>query len=136
MGRAKDPELIKRTLDFILSGEVKSQDLYLPAAGLRSHREGTEALFTWMKANWTEIAKRLGGNPSILSSVVTICSSSFTKEQQLAEVEAFFKTVDTKSFDQSLAQSKDAVRSKIAWVARDATDVADWVKENGYQAKL
>lgn len=38
------------------------------------------------------------------------------------------------SFDQSLAQSLDNVRSKIAWLSRDRGDVAGWLKENGYGA--
>lgn len=38
------------------------------------------------------------------------------------------------SFDQSLAQSLDNVRSKIAWLDRDRGDVAAWLKENGYGA--
>ncbi|KAI8635130.1 peptidase family M1-domain-containing protein [Xylariaceae sp. FL1651] len=133
IGRAKDPELIQRTLDFVLSSEVKSQDLYLPASGLRSHAEGVEALFNWLTEKWPEIYKRLSGNPPILGSMVSICTSSFTKPGQLERVEKFFKDVDTKSFDQPLAQSKDAIRSKISWLQRDRDDVANWVKENGYK---
>lgn len=47
LGRAKQPELIKRTLDLLFSGEIKDQDIYMPTSGLRSHPEGIEALFTW-----------------------------------------------------------------------------------------
>ncbi|KAI0165045.1 peptidase family M1-domain-containing protein [Xylariaceae sp. FL1272] len=136
IGRAKDPELIQNTLDMVLSSEVKSQDLYLPASGLRSHAEGVEALFAWLTTNWTEIYKRLSGNPPILGSMVTICTSSFAKPEQLEKVENFFKDIDTKAFDQALAQSKDAIRSKIAWLQRDRDDVANWVKENVSKANL
>lgn len=47
LGRAKQPELIKRTLDLLFSGEIKDQDIYMPTSGLRTHPEGIEALFTW-----------------------------------------------------------------------------------------
>ncbi|KAI1808367.1 peptidase family M1-domain-containing protein [Daldinia bambusicola] len=134
IGRAKDPALIKQTLDFVLSGEVKSQDLYLPASGLRSHAEGIEALFNWLTEKWPEITKRLSGNSPILGSMVTICTSSFAKPEQLQRVEEFFKDIDTKNFAQPLAQSKDAIRSKISWLERDRDDVAQWVKENGYSS--
>lgn len=132
IGRSKEPALIQRTLDLVLSGEVKSQDIYLPASGLRSHAEGIEALFSWLTDKWPEIYKRLSGNPPILGSMVTICTSSFAKPEQLQKVEEFFKDIDTKSFAQPLAQSKDAIRSKIAWLERDRDDVATWVRENGY----
>ncbi|KAH9909190.1 peptidase family M1-domain-containing protein [Xylariomycetidae sp. FL2044] len=132
LGRARDPALIQQTLDLALSGDVKSQDIYLPAAGLKSHAEGTEALFTWLTNSWPEIHKRLSGNPPILGSMITICTSGFARPEQLEKVESFFADKDTKTFDQSLAQSKDAIRSKISWLQRDREDVAAWVKENGY----
>lgn len=130
LGRARDPALMQRTLDMMLSGDVKSQDIYLPASGLRGHPEGIELLFQWLTEKWPEVQKRLSGNPPILASMVTISTSSFAKQEQLDKVDAFFKNVDTKAFDQPLAQCKDAIRSKIAWVARDGEDVASWVKAN------
>ncbi|KAI5862098.1 peptidase family M1-domain-containing protein [Durotheca rogersii] len=136
IGRAKDPALIQQTLNFVLSGEVKSQDIYLPASGLRSHAEGIDALFDWLTEKWPEVYERLSGNPPILGSIVTICTSSFAKPEQLARVEAFFQDIDVKNFAQPLAQSKDAIRSKIAWLERDREDVAAWVRENGYIPKL
>ena len=118
----------------LFGGEVKDQDIYMPAAGLRSHPEGIEALFDWMTENWDELYKRLPPALSMLGSMVTIFTSSFTNPQQLARVEKFFADKDTKGYDQSLAQSLDAIRSKIAWLERDRADVASWVKENGYGA--
>ncbi|KAJ4396954.1 Aminopeptidase 2 mitochondrial [Gnomoniopsis smithogilvyi] len=134
LGRAKQPELIKRTLDLLFSGEIKDQDIYMPTSGLRSHPEGIEALFTWMEENWDELYKRLPPALSMLGSMVQIMTSSFTKPEQLAKVEAFFKDKNTNGYDQSLAQSMDSVRSKIAWLGRDRGDVAAWLKENGYGA--
>lgn len=132
LGRAKSPELIQRTLSMLFSGEVKDQDIYMPAAGLRSHPEGIEALFSWMEANWDELYKRLPPALSMLGAMVGIFTGGFTSQAQLDKVDKFFKDKDTKGYDQSLAQSCDNIRSKIAWLERDAEDVAKWVKENGY----
>lgn len=134
LGRAKQPELIQKTLDLLFSGEVKDQDIYLPTAGLRSHAEGIDALFKWMTENWDEIYKRFPSGLSMLGSLVQIMTSSFTKAEQLEAVEAFFKDKDTKGYDKSLAQSTDSIRSKISWLGRDREDVADWLKQNGYGA--
>lgn len=136
LGRAKDPKLIQQTLDLTLSGEVKSQDLYLPASGLRSHAEGIEALWEWMTENWPAIFKRLSGNAPMLGSMVSICVGGFAKQEQLDKVDTFFKDVDTKMFKQPLEQSKDSIRSKIAWLQRDREDVATWVKEYRQKASL
>lgn len=87
-----------------------------------------------MEENWDELYKRLPPALSMLGSMVQIMTSSFSKPEQLAKAEAFFKDKNTNGYDQSLAQSLDSVRSKIAWLDRDRGDVAAWLKENGYGA--
>lgn len=134
LGRAKSPELIKRSLALPLGGEVKEQDIYMPISALRTHPEGIEALFVWMEENWDELTRRLPAGLSMLGSMVTICTSSFTKPEQKARVEAFFKDRSTKGFAMGLAQSLDSIQAKTNWLARDKDDVAKWVKENGYDA--
>ncbi|TAQ86522.1 hypothetical protein B7494_g5130 [Chlorociboria aeruginascens] len=130
LGRAKDPELMKQTLALPFSDEVKEQDIYLPITSLRTHPEGIEALFTWMTDNWDELARRLPAGLSMLGSVVSICTSSFTSQKDLERVQNFFATKNTKGFDQALAQSCDSIRAKSAWLGRDRDDVKKWVDAN------
>jgi aminopeptidase 2 len=132
IGRARKPELIKRTLELPLSDEVKAQDIYLPLGGLRTHRDGIVALWGWLRDNWDAVEKRLPPGLSMLSSVVSICTSSFTSQAQMKEIQDFFGKMSTKGFDQALAQSLDAIKAKANWVERDGEDVKTWLKENGY----
>ena len=132
LGRAKDPKLIQRTLDLAMGNEVRSQDIYMPLGGLRTHKEGIEALWESMKDNWDVLVKRLPPGLSMLGSVVTLCTSSFTHKDQMADVEQFFAGRSTKGFNQTLAQSLDSIRSKTNWVSRDAKDVRDWLESSGY----
>jgi len=135
LGRAKDPELMKQTLSLPLGGEVKDQDIYLPISALRSHPEGIETLFSWMEENWDELARRLPAGLSMLGSLVSICTSSFTSEADKARVEKFFSQRSTKGFEMGLAQSLESIQAKATWLNRDRTDVATWVKDNGYEGK-
>ncbi|CAO2648720.1 Nn.00g096690.m01.CDS01 [Neocucurbitaria sp. VM-36] len=132
LGRAKSPELIQRTLDFALSKDVKGQDIYLPISALRSHSEGCYALWTWVKENWEELERRLPPSLSMLSSVVSITTSSFTHRDHIKDIEAFFKNKSTKGFDMSLSQSIDAISAKAAWLERDSDDVKTWLQEHKY----
>jgi len=132
LGRAKSPNLIKRTLDLSLSEHVKAQDIYLPISSLRTHPEGIQALWVWMKDNWSELEKKLPPSLSMLSSVVAISTSSFTKRDHIKEIEAFFADKSTKGFDKALAQSIDAISAKAAWIERDSQDVKTWLKDNKY----
>jgi aminopeptidase 2 len=116
----------------LLSGEVKDQDIYMPASGLRTHPEGIEALFTWLTENWEELYKRHPPTLPMLSHMVSLLTSGFTTPEQLERIDKFFSGKNNNGYDQSLAQSKDSIRSKISWLERDRQDVAEWVKANGY----
>ncbi|KAJ5032783.1 uncharacterized protein L3040_009375 [Drepanopeziza brunnea f. sp. 'multigermtubi'] len=133
LGRASDPELIKRSLALSLGGEVKEQDIYMPVSALRTHPAGIEALFNWMTENWEEIARKLPAGLSMLGSMVSICTSSFSSQADYERVEKFFATKNTKGFEMSLAQSLDAIKAKSQWLERDREDVKKWVES--YEGK-
>jgi len=133
LGRARQPELIQRTLDLAFAGkEVRTQDIYQPFSGLRGHREGAEALWKGMTENWDMLVEKLPPGLSMLGSVVQICASGFTHDEQATMIEDFFKGKSTKGFDQGLAQSLDAVRANSMWLKRDTEDVKAWLKKEGF----
>ncbi|KAF3082306.1 Aminopeptidase 2 mitochondrial [Orbilia oligospora] len=132
LGRSKDPQCIKETLALSLSEHVKEQDIYLPLAGLRGHEEGITALWQWAKDSWDILEKKLPPGLGMLGSIVQIVTSSFTSEEQIADVEAFFNTRNTKGFDKGLAQALDSVKAKASWLKRDREDVKEWLKSEGY----
>ena len=132
LGRARDPALIAKTLSLPLSNEVKGQDIYLPLGGLRTHADGISILWDWMKQHWSELERKLPPGLTMLGTVVSLCTSGFTHDRQVDEVKAFFAERSTKGFDQSLAQSHDAVVAKARWLQRDTDDVKKWLGDNGY----
>jgi len=132
IGRARDPKLIQRTLDYALSEEVRSQDMFMPLSGLRAHKEGIEALWQWATQNWEILVKKLPPGLSMLGSMVQICTSSFTHKDQLEAVQKFYNDRSTKGFDQSLSQALDSIRAKENWLERDSEDVKKWLQENKY----
>lgn len=81
-----------------------------------------------MTTNWDEIFRRFPAGLTILGNVVSICTRSFTRADQLQRVQEFFEKQSTKGFDQALAQSSDSVKAKNAWLDRDLSDVEAWVK--------
>jgi len=96
LGRVKSKDLIKRTLSLPLSDEVKAQDVYLPIAGLRGDRDGIEMLWEWMMAEWQELNEKCPANLGSLSSIVQMCTSGFTSEEQLKQVREWFRDRSTK----------------------------------------
>ncbi|MCJ1471818.1 Aminopeptidase 2 mitochondrial [Lambiella insularis] len=135
LGRAKGKALITRTLALPLSGEVKSQDFWAPLVGMRSEAEEIELLWAWMKENFAAICEKCPPALSNLSSVVSICTASFTRKEHVADIEAFFKDKDRKGFGMKLQQSLDGVRAKSNWLERDGEDVRQWLEGEGLLGK-
>ena len=79
-----------------------------------------------MTENYDQIAKKFPAGLSMLGTIVSICTSSFTSEAALKRIETFFADRSTKGFDQALAQSSDAIKAKYAWLGRDREDVKEW----------
>ena len=96
IGSSKNPALIKKTLEFAISKDVKTQDVYKPIGGLRGSRSGIEIRWNWMKDNWDTIHKRLLTAGTLLGSVVQQVTASLCTEEQARDVENFFKSRDTK----------------------------------------
>ncbi|EEP77622.1 aminopeptidase 2 [Uncinocarpus reesii 1704] len=132
LGSAQQPELVQRTLDLSLSDEVKAQDIYMPLAGLRVHPTSIIARWEWLKNNWEAVVKRLPPAFSMLGTVVQLCTASLSTEEQLKDVQEFFKDKDQKGFDRSLEQSLDSIRAKAGWLRRDRDDVKSWLESHGY----
>jgi aminopeptidase 2 len=69
---------------------------------------------------------------SMLSSVVSIATSTFTHREHIKDIESFFATKSTKGFDMSLSQSIESIGAKASWVERDSGDVKQWLQEHKY----
>lgn len=132
LGRFSDEKLIQRTLGYLFDGTVLNQDIYIPMQGLRTHKQGVEALWSWLKVNWEEVVRRLPPGLSMLGSVVSIATSGYNSLEAVEEIKGFFSTKSTKGFDQGLAQSLDTITSKSQWVTRDSAVVAQYLRDNGY----
>lgn len=132
LGRSQTPSLVEKTLALPLSDDVKGQDVYLPIANLRDSADGINALWDWMTNNWEAIEKKAPPGLSMLSSIVQMCSSGFTKLEQEEMVRGWFAKRSTKGFDRAVEQSCDSVRAKAGWVSRDGGDVEGWLKKEGY----
>ena len=53
LGDVTDPQLIKKTLDLILSGEIVPQDIHSPCTSLAHNRKTKVLWWETMKEHWT-----------------------------------------------------------------------------------
>lgn len=134
LGKFTEPELIQRTLGYVLDGTVLNQDIYLPMVEMRSSKVGVLALWEWTEKHIDEVIERLHPSSPLLGHVLAVVISGFTSYQDISKVKAFFEKKDTKGYNNSLSQALDSVEAKAQWVQRDSEEVEKYLKEKKFLA--
>ena len=80
----RNEKLLLKTLDFVLTKEVRSQNIALPIVKISGNPFGKKILWPWLKKNWKPLTKKIGfGNPlanRIVSTISLVADSSMEKE--------------------------------------------------------
>ncbi|EPQ29163.1 uncharacterized protein PFL1_03450 [Pseudozyma flocculosa PF-1] len=129
----QDEALLKRTIEFPFSGEVKEQDFMYFFSALSANPKGRRAMWESTKAKYDELSRRFAGNFS-LSRLIESSFNALSTNEDADDVERFFKGKDVSKFSMGLSQGLDAVRANARWVQRDAEDVKAWLRDNQYLA--
>ncbi|KAI8544643.1 hypothetical protein RHMOL_Rhmol08G0312400 [Rhododendron molle] len=107
-----EPDIVLEVLNFMLSDEVRVQDITYVLSG--KSLEGRETAWRWLKENWDLIVAKC--DDMILHSFIRNVVTPFSSHDMADEVEAFFASCETASFAMNLKQSIEQVRIKARWV--------------------
>ncbi|HWY35472.1 MAG TPA: M1 family metallopeptidase [Nitrosopumilaceae archaeon] len=105
----QDTKLLSQSLQFTLSKEVRSQNLFVPISKMAANPFGKELIWPWIKKNWNKIVARFGvGNPLLNRIIGTMAIESSIKKEQ--EVKCFFMKHKTPGTEMKLAQTLERIR--------------------------
>ena len=105
----QDKTLLSKSLQFALSKEVRSQNLFVPISKMISNPYGKELVWPWIKKNWRKIVIRFGvGNPLLNKIIGTMSTQSDIKKEQ--EIKRFFTKHKTAGTEMKLAQTLERIR--------------------------
>ncbi|RYR42255.1 hypothetical protein Ahy_A08g038721 isoform B [Arachis hypogaea] len=126
-----DPDLVLEVLNFMLSPEVRSQDVIM---GLPTSPEGRDVAWEWLKENWERILKTYGSG-FLITRFVSAVVSPFASVEKAKEVEEFFVSHGTQSIARTLKQSLERVNINANWVqsVKNENNLVDAVKELAYR---
>jgi aminopeptidase N/puromycin-sensitive aminopeptidase len=106
LARFSDPQLVRRTLDYAVSGEVRNQDSWIPIAILLSARDTRETAWKYIQENWEKVHAQLTTNSG---SRVVAAAGSFCSVEKRDEVSSFFKTHKVDAAERTLAKALDNI---------------------------
>jgi len=127
LGRFRKPELIARYLEFALTPEVRSGDIYIVLAwSLRSH-DGRDQAWQWVQDNWELWLKRYGAGGHMLEHFPLYAAGGFATHEMAKEIGDFFASHPHPALKRPAAQAVEAVELKADWAERDQADVASFL---------
>jgi puromycin-sensitive aminopeptidase len=121
----RDPALMTRTLEFALSDDVRSQDTAALFQGVMERQPGRDLGWTFMKANWERIVKKLGSFqslPGVIGALGSACSSSTA-----ADAREFFKQHPVPAAERTIAQTLERIDNCAALETRQSPVVSAWL---------
>ncbi|KAK0596762.1 hypothetical protein LWI29_018734 [Acer saccharum] len=113
LASSPDPDIVLEVLNFLLSDEVRDQDIVYGLVGLSL--ECRETAWRWLKENWDRILKKYGLG-MLLHYFVREIVTPLSSNEKAEEVEAFFGSNVNPAFDKILKQSIERIRIKARWI--------------------
>lgn len=116
----QDEHLLARTLKFVLTKEVRPQNLHLPVMRIASNPFGRRLVWPWVKKNWKQIVKKFGAGSPLINRVLGTISVIYDSKKE-PEIRQFFKLNPTPGTEMKLAQTLERLRiySKFLERARE-----------------
>ena len=120
----ENPELVKRSLDYTLSGKVRNQDVAIQLSiGLQI--DATRDL-TWnyIKANWDKVQPQL---TTEMGGILVSSTAGFCSVESLEDVRDFFLTHKVAATDRALKHALEQIDSCIEFRSLQEPNLKQWL---------
>ena len=125
-----EPTLVKRTLDYVVSGEVRNQDSWIPMAILLSGRDTREQTWEYIGQHWDKVHAQFTTNSG---SRVVGAAGSFCSVKKRDEVAAFFASHKVDAAERTLAKSLDSINDCVRLHEKQEPSLHDWLLSKAKQ---
>ena len=126
LARFSDPALTRRTMDLILSPEVRTQDAAIFAATLiAANVDSRELAWRLIRERWSELEERIGpflATPTVVGSLTSLCG-----HDKAEEVRRFFSDHPVPDAQRTLQQSLESVELCGAIASAQTPVLAGWL---------
>ena len=120
----QDKKLLRKSLDFSQTPEVRSQNMQLPIMKVAGNPYGDLVLWPWLKKNWKKINKKVGhGNPLFNRIVASI--TAVTDDSMENEIKKFFKDNPTPGTERTQTQTLERIRINSKFLRRMRKEFKD-----------
>lgn len=128
LGCFKQKSLLKKTLQFAISNDVRPQDTAGVVAGVYANHQGTELAWEFVKKNWKFLVNRYDGGDHTLPRFIQP-AAAFTTRKKAEDVREFFKKNPAPGAERAIEQVVEKICSNAEWLKRDGAKISKWLIE-------
>ena len=121
-----DPALVRRTMDYALGPEVRTQDTKSLVSRMLVNPDSGDLAWQLLQADWGNLQKKAGeaGNDSlIVGSLQAFCDPAVAEQAT-----TFFAAHPVPDAGRTLQQSAERIRSCASFAAAERPKLAEWLK--------
>jgi len=124
LARFRAPALVKRTLEYAVSGNVRNQDSWVLIAIELSQAKTRDIAWPWVQAHWDQVKALLttASGADLISAVGSFCTV-----EQRDEVKSFFTTHKVDAAERTLAKSLDGIDACVRLRAAQEPKLREWL---------
>jgi aminopeptidase N/puromycin-sensitive aminopeptidase len=124
LARFRDPELVQRTLEYLVSGEVRNQDSWVVLVALLRDGRTREQAWDFMRANWDKVRAQLtvSSGEDVVGATGFFCSV-----ERRDEVTNFFAAHKVEASERTLAKAVDRINACVQLRATQEGDFHRWL---------
>jgi puromycin-sensitive aminopeptidase len=127
------PELVDKTLNMVLSDEVRSQDGFRVLSGMLDGHRTKHRTWAFIKSHWSDVVKKFP--PRSLANLAYACAS-FDKPEEEADLREFFSTHDLQYAKAAVARMLEEVHRRVLYRQKNERAIAAWVKDQARTESL
>ncbi len=128
LGQFSNPALLKKSLEFAMSKDVRIQDTAQIFTSVWANPSGKKLAWEFTKKNWSILQKRYPASGHILNRFIKP-ASGFVSARDAKEVAEFFKKRKAPGAERAILQVLEKINSNDAWLKRDLKHLENWLSK-------
>nr|WP_245632159.1 M1 family metallopeptidase [Edaphobacter aggregans] len=123
----RSPELVTRTLDYAVSGQVRNQDSWIPIAILLGGRDTRDQAWSYVQQNWDKVHAQM---TTASGARIVAAAGSFCSVEKRDEVVSFFGTHKVDAAQRTLAKAIDNINDCVQLRKAQEPGLHQWLESN------
>lgn len=131
MASFRQPEILRKTLKFALSADVRHQDSPAILAAVLRNPWGRQLGWEFMKRNWPALVARYGEG-HILSQLIT-AAEVLSRPAEARDFKNFFRKRTQLSIRRGVGRALEQIQTNLLWRRRDCKVLRRWFRGSAWR---